>query len=111
MEHEHQDFLAGLENLARLYSVWTHGPEQLAMPFSDTATREQLAEKALARAKGLADAHLARLVREYVRFYNEARPHQALDHRQPVPRAAETTGAIVAMPVLGGLRRDYRSAA
>ncbi len=63
----------------------------------------------------LGDEHLARLVREYVPFYNEGRPHQALDQQQPVPRAPETTGGIVSLPSSGvfirlppsGMTRPY----
>src|SRR5256884_6469399 len=36
--------------------------------------------------------HLRRIVNEYVRFYNEARPHQALGHQQPIRRSVETNG-------------------
>ena len=61
----------------------------------------------------LGERHLARVLREYVAYFNRDRPHQGLDHALPEPPAerASPTGPIRALPVLGGLHHTYRRAA
>jgi putative transposase len=53
----------------------------------------------------LGERHLLRLVRDYVRFYNDDRPHMALDGDAPTGRAVEgpRLGNVVALPRVGGL--------
>jgi len=64
----------------------------------------------------LGESHLRRVLREYVAYFNTARPHQGLQQRTP----ADTSGAalrpqpggqIRAVPVSGGLHHTYRRAA
>jgi len=62
----------------------------------------------------LGERYLARMMREYVAYYNRARPHQGLGQVLPEPSAEESgsrTGPIRARPVLGGLHHTYHRAA
>ena len=61
----------------------------------------------------LNDAHLRRLLRAYVAYYNTARPHQALDGNSPLVRPVQppSCGWIVTIPQVGGLHHRYERAA
>ena len=64
----------------------------------------------------LGEAHLRRILREYVAYFNTARPHQGLQQRVPDPAEvgalrAENGGPVRAVPVLGGLHHTYRRVA
>jgi transposase InsO family protein len=57
----------------------------------------------------LGERHLHRIVKEYVAYFNYARPHQGIEQRIPSqPESLHKTGRIVSYPVLGGLHHDYR---
>ena len=64
----------------------------------------------------LGEVHLRRVLREYVAYFNAARPHQGL--QQGIPASTEgaahrpqSGGQVQAVPVLGGLHHTYRLAA
>ena len=61
----------------------------------------------------LNEAHLRRLLRAYIGYYNTARPHQSLDHNSPRPRDVQrpALGRVVAIPQVGGLHHIYQRAA
>jgi putative transposase len=57
--------------------------------------------------------HLASLVRQYARYFNESRPHQGLGQRIPADPVTviDPSKPIAVKSVLGGLHVDYRRAA
>ena len=57
--------------------------------------------------------HFQSVLDEYVRHYNEARPHRGLELAQPVPHPVSVPdgGAIIRRDVLGGIVHEYASAA
>jgi transposase InsO family protein len=60
----------------------------------------------------LNEAHLRRILREYVAYYNRARCHQSLGGNAPEPRTVEDgDGSVYAIPHLGGLHHRYSRAA
>ena len=61
----------------------------------------------------LSEHHLRRILKEYVCYYNESRPHLSLDRNAPIPRSVEPSalGAVVAVPQVGGLHHVYTRAA
>jgi transposase InsO family protein len=60
------------------------------------------------------EKHLRRMLKEYIRYYNEDRTHLGLEKDCPNPRAIELPdlGPVQSEPVVGGLHhRYYRQAA
>ncbi len=64
----------------------------------------------------LNERHLHRVMKEYVDYFNAARPHQGIAGEVPVPSMSSVSESsrstqITALPILGGLHHDYRRAA
>jgi putative transposase len=54
------------------------------------------------------EAHLRRVLREYIAYYNGARPHQGLDQRTPIPIINSTAdGPVRCRRIMGGIQHDY----
>ncbi len=61
------------------------------------------------------DGQLYRVIKEYVEFFNTARPHQGSDQQTPerlgTRDEAKREGKIISFPILNGLHHDYRRVA
>jgi transposase InsO family protein len=53
------------------------------------------------------ESHLRRVLASYASYYNQAHTHLALQKDTPLHRAAQRSGAIVAIPILAGLHHQY----
>jgi putative transposase len=47
-------------------------------------------------------------MRDYIAYYNTARPHQGIGQSIPIPRSpSDTRGPVQCRKVLGGILHDY----
>lgn len=53
------------------------------------------------------ERHLRQLLNSYSFYYNATRTHLGLSKDAPLPRPAQRSGAIVAVPILSGLHHRY----
>jgi putative transposase len=69
-------------------------------------------EECLDKVIILNEAHLQRVMQEYIEYYNAARPHQGIEQHIPVPKAlAAREGPIRCQKVLNRMIPDYYRAA
>jgi len=61
----------------------------------------------------LSEDHLRKVLRDFIRYYNNTRPHESLEKNSPIPRAIESDqeGPIISIPEVGGLHQHYQRAA
>lgn len=68
------------------------------------SVREECLDKVII----LNEQHLRHIMREYISYYNTARPHQGIDQQTPIPRnAPQVSGLVRCHHVLGGVIHDY----
>jgi transposase InsO family protein len=62
------------------------------------------------------EKQLHRVLKAYVKYFHQARPHQGMSQQIPEQRAESVppdhaSGNILSFPILGGLHHDYRRSA
>ena len=53
------------------------------------------------------EAHLCRILKAYVSYYNAVRTHLSLNKDAPIQQPIQRFGRIISVPVLGGLHHQY----
>ncbi len=59
----------------------------------------------------LSEWHVRSVLADFVRYYNQDRPHRSLGLETPVPSPRKPDGEVVSRPVLNGLHHVYERAA
>ena len=68
------------------------------------SVREECLDKLLC----INQTHLRRVMREYIEFFNTARPHQGIEQQIPIPKTIhETTGPSTLPHRIGWHHHDY----
>ena len=98
----------GLYAVARLAGVTLSAETRKLGARTDLTEEEQVR---LNHLIVLDEHHLLSVLREYVTYYNQDRPHRTLGLQPPEPRPRLTTGPIRSRPVLNGLHHVYERAA
>ncbi len=108
-------FTAGFDTVlasAGIEAVRTPVASPRANAFAERFVRT-IREDCLDHVLVVSRRHLEVVLAEYVRHYNDARPHRGLGLEQPVTRPAESRadGRVVRRDILGGLIHEYERAA
>jgi putative transposase len=65
-------------------------------------------EECLDKLLNINQTHLRRVMRDYIEFFNNARPHQGIVQQIPIPLIGhKTAGPVHCRNVLGGIIHDY----
>ena len=98
------DHLFAAEKVMILYTPF--GSPQ-ANPFAERWVRS-VPEEYLNHIRIVNDGHLHRVLKEYVMYFNQARPHQGIGQQIPAStRCSVQGGPIRCRDVLGGMIHDY----
>jgi len=87
--------------------IWTPYRAPRANAFAERWVRS-VREECLDRLLITNEAHLRRVLTEYVAYFNKAQPHQGLDQQCPIPiERGRKDGPVHRRDVLGGIIHDY----